>query len=1040
MSFVVLLREAKSIHQSLKELLKSKEPFDKEVDFQRKNLRRRYLNLLLVHPTARESKDVENHLWMQTSYAFISSYKQRIAALDRAIQNNQRQQQQPPQPKNNHGSVEYRKLTQRFRQFLAEEDKFWTQLVLRLYRLFDLHEAHPALRAIGLLDGADDVVAPALATEGPHVETREGVMHGSNGRNHFQFPPEDPAVSFAPTTPEERANRMAILTKAVICLGDIARYRELYNESGGRPKVGHEDGAPVRRGRNRRGGIAAEVFSRQRTYERAQLCYEQARLLLPYEGNPSHQLAILASYKKDSFASLVHYYRALCVRQPYDTAAENLGTVLTKALEIWRQRTRRGEKHVETPLAPRVRIEAFKEKVVVLHALWRVGMDKGVEKMNSISPKHSEKVSNDFYALVSERHLPIDMISNSIVLSQGALWKHRMIRDNTATHHAQDDSPPIPAGTSTIVEWAMLDHLLDLHYALLEVGKDELKDLPSMDGLDDLAQRISATFRRTLPALRIASKWLRANFKYVIQDQEYASFQQTEKGKGSEKKKNATNKISVHSTKTLRFWKTYAQFSLALLLAFPAQKLPSLSAPLEEDIEMRGFSPLRNLMGEPKISSEKLPDGVGQPQEQDHPNVEQLMRIADLLDDAKALVAMEDSPLLLINNHFIFNPEAVEVATALFANEEVDQEVDDPVIPIHQQQQLLATIRDRSLDLLPKDPDDDNMTERTSRTDDDVVRDAFKFLNTEEDVEDMEVEEDEIVWDPRANISPVFSPSVLATPITPVKPTLSPKVVSPRAFNAPPLAPAVPTTTAQDLLNDVINFGGGASSGRTISGNGISESTAPQPPFLFGSELSNRPSQSIWSASRDEQPLRFAGNGNASGQIYQTSPRQFPPAVVSPSQDLSQQSIWSSSYPTQSQNSQQYLIGALPSASFAQPPHSTLIGGGGHHRLPSASVASQLLPTHNLTQNDTFAYASPTSQHRQPVLNAEPHLAPTSSGYLDSSLITGGGFGGSGGIAAAQYYTTSGGASYHHSRQVSMHDPRQNYLSPPMSQMWSNIG
>jgi hypothetical protein len=32
----VMLREARSIHQSLKELLKTKEPFDKEVDFQRK--------------------------------------------------------------------------------------------------------------------------------------------------------------------------------------------------------------------------------------------------------------------------------------------------------------------------------------------------------------------------------------------------------------------------------------------------------------------------------------------------------------------------------------------------------------------------------------------------------------------------------------------------------------------------------------------------------------------------------------------------------------------------------------------------------------------------------------------------------------------------------------------------------------------------------------------------------------------------------------------------------------------------------------------
>ena len=63
-------------------------------------------------------------------------------------------------------------------------------------------------------------------------------------------------------------------------------------------------------------------------------------------------------------------------------------------------------------------------------------------------------------------------------------------------------------------------------------------------------------------------------------------------------------------------------------------------------------------------------------------------------------------------------------------------------------EQLLANIRDTSLDLLPKDTDDDNMTERTSRTDDDVVRDAFKFL-TEGDVEDMDEDEDEIVWDLR---------------------------------------------------------------------------------------------------------------------------------------------------------------------------------------------------------------------------------------------------------------------------------------------------
>jgi len=345
------------------------------------SLRRRYLNLLLVHPNAKESKDVENHLWMQTSYAFISSYKQRIAALDRAMQNNQRnQQQQQGQPRQgNHGVVEHRKLVQRFRQFLADEEKFWTQLVLRLRRLFDLTEAQPALVALGLLTDSTDAPPPNL---GEAADTREAVMHGATGRNHYQFPTEDPTVSFVPTTPEERESRLAILSKALICLGDIARYRELYNESNGRPRAGQEDAVPGRRGRNRRGGVP-DVPPRPRTYDKAQQCYEQARLLVPYEGNPSHQLAILASYQKDSFSSIIHYYRALCVSQPYDTAAENLGTVLSKALEMWRQRTRRERDKntsAESQIPPRVRVETFKEKVVVLHALWRVGMDKGVEK------------------------------------------------------------------------------------------------------------------------------------------------------------------------------------------------------------------------------------------------------------------------------------------------------------------------------------------------------------------------------------------------------------------------------------------------------------------------------------------------------------------------------------------------------------------------------------------------------------------------------------------------------------------------------------
>lgn len=345
------------------------------------SLRRRYLNLLLVHPYSKDAKDVENHLWMQTSYAFISSYKQRIAALDRVMQNNARQQNQPQpagqqQHRPNSHVVEHRKLLQRFRQFLADEEKFWTQLILRIYRSFELNEAQPTLVSLKLISGTLEIEQPAA--------DMEMLNPNSTGRNHFQFPPEDASLSVVPATTTDREGRLAVLSKSLICLGDIARYRELYNEGNGRPKAGHEDAPPARR-RIRRGvPVGSETFARPRNYEKAQLCYEQARLLVPYEGNPSHQLAILASYQKDSFTSLVHYYRALCVRQPYDTAAENLANVLSKALEQWRARTRRErEKSGPTESAvvpPRVRIEQFKERVVVLHALWRLGLDKGIEK------------------------------------------------------------------------------------------------------------------------------------------------------------------------------------------------------------------------------------------------------------------------------------------------------------------------------------------------------------------------------------------------------------------------------------------------------------------------------------------------------------------------------------------------------------------------------------------------------------------------------------------------------------------------------------
>ncbi|KAJ7714122.1 hypothetical protein B0H16DRAFT_1248497, partial [Mycena metata] len=130
-------REARSIHAGLKALLARDVWANyREADFQRKNLRRRYLHLLLLHPGAREARDAGTHLWMQTSYAFIALYKQRLARPAHGVhshnnpnQNNTNFHGNSSNGNNGNTTVETRKLLQRFRQFLADEERFWRALI-----------------------------------------------------------------------------------------------------------------------------------------------------------------------------------------------------------------------------------------------------------------------------------------------------------------------------------------------------------------------------------------------------------------------------------------------------------------------------------------------------------------------------------------------------------------------------------------------------------------------------------------------------------------------------------------------------------------------------------------------------------------------------------------------------------------------------------------------------------------------------------------------------------------------------------------------
>lgn len=300
---------------------------------------------------------------MTTSYYIIAAYKQRIAAADAVAHQSagDNHGQGRGHQSNHHGKssgvVEHRKLVHRFRQFLAEEEKFWTSLIVRAMRVFALEDAQSTLSVLGI-----PIIDPPSMERSPSRTDRRNV-----------FPSE--AATVAPS-PSQQEQKLIMLSKALVCLGDIARYREHYNEGGGRPRAGkdfHDESKSIGRGRGGRRGAVEQQPPRPRNYSKAQDCYERARLLVPDVGNACHQLAILANYQQDPFTSVLQYYRAMCVKHPYETAAANLDSTLSRNLESYRIALAKLEAgSSELTQSPKLRVERFKKSLVALHGLWRL--------------------------------------------------------------------------------------------------------------------------------------------------------------------------------------------------------------------------------------------------------------------------------------------------------------------------------------------------------------------------------------------------------------------------------------------------------------------------------------------------------------------------------------------------------------------------------------------------------------------------------------------------------------------------------------------
>lgn len=88
----------------------------------------------------------------------------------------------------------------------------------------------------------------------------------------------------------------------LVCLGDLARYRELYEKT----------------------DIEKHNWAVAATY------YSKATFIWPDSGNPQNQLAVLATYIGDEFLALYHCIRSLAVKEPFPDAWNNLMLLFEK--------------------------------------------------------------------------------------------------------------------------------------------------------------------------------------------------------------------------------------------------------------------------------------------------------------------------------------------------------------------------------------------------------------------------------------------------------------------------------------------------------------------------------------------------------------------------------------------------------------------------------------------------------------------------------------------------------------------------------------
>lgn len=263
-------------------------PWDPSVIQLSQTLRDEYVDLLIRHwrDPAAGSTGMEG-LWMVTSYWTISSYRGMIADIERRVGGAgsglgsgsggeaRRGGRRGTEGDRESGPVELRKVLQRFQRFLTSEISFYQSLIRAFIQRFDLFGHHTGAgelkRYLGML--GEGLEIPNSSTLGE---------------------PADQSILKTDLTPlrnlarEETQKKLTLVHKALLCLGDIARYKEIYGPERERKRAERDEGMVG--GKGRRNGKSGPAGGRgmaregEERFERARRYYAVAKGVLPDNG------------------------------------------------------------------------------------------------------------------------------------------------------------------------------------------------------------------------------------------------------------------------------------------------------------------------------------------------------------------------------------------------------------------------------------------------------------------------------------------------------------------------------------------------------------------------------------------------------------------------------------------------------------------------------------------------------------------------------------------------------------------------------------